>query len=551
MKDNQTNRNSYQNEGATDISSQSQSKKKKARIVTACICAAVVVLGAVGAVIGASVHRQNVAAAESQAAASSQQMIEDMKRLLDTEAFYSGIAIEGVEVGGKTMEEAKAAVEEALAEQQESFAVSVTLGDKNWQITNEDVVYQNDLDAVLEQAYQVGRDGEREKRYEAVKALADAPRDFPVTTTADYSPVRERVDAIAAEVRVEPRDASVTGMDVSNGTFSFQEGQNGREADSEALYANVMALVEKGENGSVEVPVSEVAFKVTAAELQKNMQKLGTYSTVSTNTADGTYNMARALGSVNGTSIPAGGIFSFQQVVGNSDKANGYKLAGTIEGNKVVQNYGGGVCQAASTLYGAALRSNMKIVDRSNHSMPSSYVPIGQDATVADNAIDFKFQNVSPYPVYIAAGVSGRTLTVTFYGYQAPDYDSIEVTSRMTKSQSCQSMTKYQRDNSLGATQTKQIQAGYDAKWAVAQRIFYKNGQVVRTENLPNSYYPAIAPIIAYGPGLELKNGVLVPVAGTPTQAPASSQEPSSEPSSVAQPSLTPPPDPSSGSEQE
>ena len=48
----------------------------------------------------------------------------------------------------------------------------------------------------------------------------------------------------------------------------------------------------------------------------------------------------------------------------------------------IVQMYGGGICQGSSTLYIAALKAGMEIVERWCHAMPSSYCPIGLDATV-------------------------------------------------------------------------------------------------------------------------------------------------------------------------
>ena len=80
---------------------------------------------------------------------------------------------------------------------------------------------------------------------------------------------------------------------------------------------------------------------------------------------------------------------------------------------------------ASTTIYGAAVRSNMKILSRYNHAWPSTYCPIGQDAAVSYGSLDLRFQNTSEYPIYIVAGMSGTKLTVTFYGYQDPSYDEI------------------------------------------------------------------------------------------------------------------------------
>ncbi len=65
------------------------------------------------------------------------------------------------------------------------------------------------------------------------------------------------------------------------------------------------------------------------------------------------------------------------------------------------EDYGGGVCQVSSTLYNSVLYAGLEIVNVKNHTIPSSYVPKGRDATVADSGIDFLFKNNLKHPVYI------------------------------------------------------------------------------------------------------------------------------------------------------
>ena len=128
--------------------------------------------------------------------------------------------------------------------------------------------------------------------------------------------------------------------------------------------------------------------------------------------------------------------------------SNGYLPATAISGGEFIQEYGGGICQVSSTIYGAALRSNMTIVTRYNHTYPSSYVPIGLDATVSYGSLDFVFRNDTDYPVYIAAGMDGTTVWVTFYGYQSPEYDTIEPSAWITENIS-KPTAEYNTDNSL------------------------------------------------------------------------------------------------------
>jgi vancomycin resistance protein YoaR len=260
--------------------------------------------------------------------------------------------------------------------------------------------------------------------------------------------------------------------------------------------------------------------------MKSHMQKLGTYSTYSTNNANGNHNMRLALSKVNGLAVEPGATFSFDATTGNSTNAsNGYLKAGAISGGKHIEEYGGGICQASTTIYGAAIRSNMEIVSRSNHLWASTYCPIGLDATVSYPYLDFKFKNPTKYPVYIVAGMSGTKLTVTFYGYQSPDYDSIQVTSKQTESIPMPAAV-YKTDNSLAPGTKKLDVKGNGGRRATAQRIFYKNGSVVKTEALPSSYYSPVAPVYLVGP-----SGTT-----TPSTSTASSSSSSSSPAASTAP---------------
>lgn len=186
-------------------------------------------------------------------------------------------------------------------------------------------------------------------------------------------------------------------------------------------------------------------------------QMLSRFYTVSQNNANGTFNMSKALLSFNGVIVQPGQTISFFNIAGPCGKNQGYKVAGTVQGT----GYGGGICQASTTLYGGALRAGMTIVERRSHSSKSVYVPVGQDAMVSYGSSDFKFRNDHSRPVKIVTYVVGKTLYVEFWGVQEDWYDNVVVNSWATGSKS-----------------------------AAAERIYYKNGVIVKRERLTNSYYP-------------------------------------------------------------
>ena len=184
--------------------------------------------------------------------------------------------------------------------------------------------------------------------------------------------------------------------------------------------------------------------------------RMSQFTTVSTNNSNGTYNMSKALKSFNQVVIQPGQTISFFDIAGPCGKAEGYLPAGVVGGI----GYGGGICQASTTLYGAALRAGLTIVERRNHSVPSTYVPIGQDAMVNYGSSDLKIRNDFNFPVKLVTYTKGKTLYAEVWGTQPSWYDYISIESWWSGSRS-----------------------------AVAYRKYIKNGQVVKTEQLPSSYY--------------------------------------------------------------
>ena len=107
--------------------------------------------------------------------------------------------------------------------------------------------------------------------------------------------------------------------------------------------------------------------------------------------------------------------FSYYKKVAPIDSAHGYVNATVFLNGKPIPGIGGGICQVSSTLYNAQLKAGIIATERLNHSLPVRYVPLGQDATIADNAIDLKFVNTYEYPILIFTYAKYGSLTVEFW----------------------------------------------------------------------------------------------------------------------------------------
>jgi len=128
------------------------------------------------------------------------------------------------------------------------------------------------------------------------------------------------------------------------------------------------------------------------------------------------HNLRLALEALDGKVIPAGGEFSFNRTVGPWTSDRGYVKAPVSYNGELIPAWGGGVCQASSTLYNAVLISGMEILERHRHMFPPRYVPPGQDAAVAQYDIDLRFRNPYPWPVKIEAEAVGQLVICRILG---------------------------------------------------------------------------------------------------------------------------------------
>lgn len=144
-----------------------------------------------------------------------------------------------------------------------------------------------------------------------------------------------------------------------------------------------------------------------------------TYYSYYVNNKDRTTNLKIASKKINGTIIQPGETFDFNKVVGSRTAAKGYKKAHVFTGeNSTTMGLAGGICQVASTVFNTALISNVKIVERHQHSQRVSYVPLGRDAAISGNVQNFRWKNNTKYAIKIKTTVKGGKITCTFYTCQ-------------------------------------------------------------------------------------------------------------------------------------
>ncbi len=207
-------------------------------------------------------------------------------------------------------------------------------------------------------------------------------------------------------------------------------------------------------------------------------------------------NVALSASKINGKVLLPGETFSYDNTVGPRTTQNGFKYAGVYINNKVEQGIGGGICQTSSTLYSAVLYANLEIVSRTSHSLPVSYMPAGQDATISEGYIDFKFRNNTNYPVKIDAHVNGGSITCNIIGTPVSGQ---KVVINNTTTAVYEPKIEVVTDASIPVGYKKTV-TGSKGSAVSSTRTVYQNGTVVKTEKLTRSVYNSTPTTVTVNP---------------------------------------------------
>lgn len=184
--------------------------------------------------------------------------------------------------------------------------------------------------------------------------------------------------------------------------------------------------------------------------------KISSFTTEFDDTVSRKYNLIAGAKKLDGKIIEPHAEFSFFENAGPYTGINEYVYYLGVMGN--------GVCQVATTLYNAEMLAGLTTVERYNHGKKSVYVDGGLDATVAVTGgivTDFKFRNDYDYPVYISAYVNGDKLTIEFWS----------------------------NESVLDGKEYKMVSERLGYGTYKSYRKTYKNGELIKTEDLGYSYY--------------------------------------------------------------
>lgn len=401
---------------------------------------------------------------------------------------------EGESITGLTKEELKSKISQRVDEENTGSITLILNGEREtfmWK--NLGVTYESN--GIVNEIFEE-QDGNLIERIEFLLKRKELPKDYTLQPMFRKSTFERTIQNSYDILINQPKDASYY---IEDDKVIVSGGINGRVIDIESLSNEVVEAV-KLEKDAVIIPIKETRPSITKEDIEKLGIKevIGEYKTYfNSGEKNRTTNVKLSAKSIDGVVLKPGEVFSYNKTVGPRTHSRGYKEAFIYVDGKVEEGLGGGICQVSSTLYNTVLYSNLGIVERHQHGLPVSYVPVSRDATVAWGYLDFKFKNTTDHHIYIQSKTKGNQLIIRIFGTKEGEE---EVVLYSEKIQSVAPPVEEKIDSSLERGQEIVESKGSYGYKSKAWKVIKKDGKVISRKLLSSDYYKPKPKVILKGP---------------------------------------------------
>lgn len=278
------------------------------------------------------------------------------------------------------------------------------------------------------------------------------------------------------------------------------EGQLVVRPEVEGWKMNQPETLKQLERALLRPDISELALTVVpkaalvrAADLPRaeNLQLLAEATTYyGGSAAERIANVHAAARNLDGYVVPAGGVFNFNDAIGNISPENGFMEALVISGGRTIKGVGGGVCQVSTTAFRALYQAGLPILERNQHAYRVRwYDPIvGYDAAVYQPYLNLRATNDTPGPLVVRTAFTRSTLTVQLYGI--PDGRQVSVSKPTILSRTPHPPPQYIVDNSLRPGEVKQVDWAVDGYRTRITRTITRPDGKVEVDVLNSNFRP-------------------------------------------------------------
>lgn len=431
--------------------------------------------------------------------------------------FCPGVYVDGINLDGMTPEQALNSVQSQIQQRHDAWTVQLIFNGESVAEINADMLEFNvDPRGVLNEAWQQGHTGEKEQRYQAMLQLEQQPyMAYTAQPSGNTQAIDAKLNEIKAMIDTPPVNAEMKGFDPSLPyPFDISDEAYGYSLDTEPVKNLLYQMVSTMESGTVNLVPERLEPSVRKADLMKNYM-LRSYASTPIDrhsTEDRNNNIRRAFELINGYQLEPNKTFSFNGVVGERTPENGFYPAIEYVYGEHVEGYGGGVCQASTTLYQAAVCAGLRVLKREPHSDKVSYSDLGKDATVywyGKRRIDLTFRNNTDSTIYIVAAVKQDSsnkkrlnATVAIYGADMGDI-RYEMESEITETLPAPFKPEYKKDtNGTYVTykdQQKSVTAAKEGYVVNCYLVEYTSGEMTNRKLMYTDRYEPKSEVIYVG----------------------------------------------------
>jgi len=201
------------------------------------------------------------------------------------------------------------------------------------------------------------------------------------------------------------------------------------------------------------------------------------------------HNIKIGVEAIDGILIAPDAEFSTIASIGPVTEKEGYLKETVIKKDKTAKEFGGGLCQVATTLFRLALNSGLPITERMNHRFVVQYYnPVGIDATIYGPHPDFRFINDTNGYLLLQARVENKQVIMELYGQK--DGRTVEISKPVLTNRIPAPTPKYISSMELPFGQTKCSEMPHEGITAnFLYTVNYPDG-TIKKRNFLSIYQP-------------------------------------------------------------
>ncbi|MEZ3435134.1 MAG: VanW family protein [Lachnospiraceae bacterium] len=408
------------------------------------------------------------------------------------------IFIGAVDVSGMSKKEAKAAVEKQLAADR-ALTVSIQTESGTAEGTLEELgLKYKGVNKAVDKAMDYGKKGSLFSRYWKLRRASRRGVVIEEKLAIDKKAGAEVLVTRTDSLTDRAKNASIT-QDGSG--FKIEKEQEGETVNIEDSLVKIEEhLNDSWDHKTFSVTADVVKEKptVTASDLESIQDELGAFST-DAGSGERIQNLKTGVEKLSNIVLMPGEVLSVEDRTKPYTPENGYVMGGSYEGGRVVETYGGGLCQVSTTLYNAVIYAELEIEERYPHSMIVDYVKPSRDAAVAEGYLDFKFKNNYDTPIYIAGGIDeANQLYFKIYGKDTREEGrTVEYESEIISTE--EPGVTYEANSELPLGTIQAVSSAHMGTDAMLWKVVYQNGEEVSREMFNSSSYQAADTIYAVG----------------------------------------------------